>query len=650
MAAAVQFAHLFTPLRIGSFTVRNRILSTAHLTSYAENGLPTDRHLRYWAAKAKGGIGLIVTEGSPVHPSSPNVLHFIDLWRDECVEPFRRIADAVHAHGARLVAQLNHQGGFAYSGGWAPSVTRNGSGELSHAMTAAEIREVIRSFAAAAQRMQAAGLDGVEIHGAHGYLIEQFTSPLWNLRDDEYGGDDERRLRFAREVIGAVRQAVGKQFTVGLRIAGDHFQDGGLTQEDMQRVAGSLAALNELDYLSVTFNVALGYMTSPTLPMYVPAGQFVYLAAGVRQVTDLAVFCVGRISDPVMAEEILARGHADMVGMPRANIADPELANKARTGRLDEIRHCIGVNEGCIGRAVLGLPITCALNPTVGHEAETDISPAPITKRVMVVGGGIAGMEVARLAALRGHRVTLYEQQAELGGQLLIAAKAPGRAEMLEPIRYYKRQFQLLGVEVRLGTAVDEGLVRHAAPDAVVVATGGLPAAPPIEGLVNGTAPGVHVVLARHVLAGSATVDGDHVIVFTPDQGIEGLSTADFLAERGKQVEVMVPYPTVGGAMDMMTQAMLIDRLLQRRVRISVMTGIGAIRDGTIFAFHPPHGAEWPVAAVDALVLAGGTRSDDALWRRLQGQVKELHTVGDCLAPARLVAATQSALRVGLEL
>ena len=259
-------------------------------------------------------------------------------------------------------------------------------------------------------------------------------------------------------------------------------------------------------------------------------------------------------------------------------------------------------------------------------------------------------MEVARLAALRGHRVTLYEHSAQLGGQLLIAAKAPGRSEMLEPIRYYTRQFQLLGVQVQLGTEVDDAFVQRAAPDAVIVATGGVPAVPPIEGLVNGTAPGVHVRLARHVLAGSATVVGDRVIVFTPDQGIEGLSTADFLAERGKQVEVMVPYPTVGGAVDMMTQSVLIDRLLQRHVRLRVMTGVSAIRDGTMFAFHPPHGAEWPVEGVDTLVLAGGTRSDDALWRRLQGQVKELYAVGDCLAPARLVAATQSALRVGLEL
>lgn len=648
MASEGHFEHLFTPLRIGSFTVRNRILSTAHLPSYAQNGLPTDRHLHYWASKAKGGIGLIVTEGSFVHPSSPNVLNFIDLWRDECVEPFRRIADAVHAHGARMVAQLNHQGGYAYCGGWAPSVMPNGSGELSHEMTRAEIHEVIQAYAAAAQRMQAAGLDGVEIHGAHGYLIEQFMSPLWNVRDDEYGGNEAGRLRFAREVISAVRATVGRQFTVGLRIAGDHFQDGGLNQEDMQRIAGTLAASNELDYLSVSFNVALGYMASPTLPMYVPAGQFVYLAAGVRQVTDLPVFCVGRITDPVMAEEILARGHADMIGMPRANIADPEFANKARTGRLDEIRHCIGVNEGCIGRAVMGLPITCALNPTVGQEAESEIRPAPIAKRVMVIGGGIAGMEVARVAALRGHRVTLYDQDSQLGGQLLIAAKAPGRGEMLEPIRYYTRQFQLLGVQVRLGTVVDEAVVQDAAPDAVIVATGGLPAVPPIEGLVNGTAPGVPVVLARQVLAGTATVVGERVLVFTPDPGIEGLSTADFLAERGKQVEVMIPYPTVGGAVDMMTQSVLIDRLLQKHVRLSVMTGVSAIRDGTIFAFHPPHGAEWPVEAVDTLVLAGGTRSNDTLWRRLQGKVKELHAVGDCLAPARLVAATQSALRVGL--
>jgi NADPH-dependent 2,4-dienoyl-CoA reductase/sulfur reductase-like enzyme len=327
----------------------------------------------------------------------------------------------------------------------------------------------------------------------------------------------------------------------------------------------------------------------------------------------LPVFCVGRITDPLMAEEILARNEADMVSMPRANIAAQEFANKAREGRLDEIRHCIGVNEGCIGRASIGLPLTCALNPSVGQEAESAITAAAVRKRVLVIGGEIAGMEAARVAAIRGHRVTLYEQQVQLGGQLLIAAKAPGRDEMAEPVRYYTRQFKLLGVRVCLGTTVDDALVRAESPDAVIVATGALPAFPCIDGLEEGKAEGVHTVLARDVLAGSATAVGDTVIVLATDQGMDGLSTVDFLAERGKQVEVHTPYPTVGAAVEMMTQAVIIGRLLRKHVKRTVMTAINAIRDGVVFAFTPPHGPEWPLERVDTLVLAAASRSNDTL-------------------------------------
>ncbi|KPK21176.1 MAG: hypothetical protein AMJ76_03365 [Dehalococcoidia bacterium SM23_28_1] len=387
----VQFKHLFTPLKIGAFTVRNRIVSTAHLTAFAEGGLPSERHLNYWASKAKGGIGLINTEDQAVPPTAATDPFVIHTYKDACIEPFRRIVSAVHEHGAKLVAQLWHPGSIFYGARegslplWSCSaVPGSFHAETAHAMEVEEVKEIIQAFGDSARRMREAGLDGVELMGTHGFLIEQFMSPRTNERGDEYGGDEEKRLRFILEVIDAVRAAVGSDFTLGLRTSGDQFQGGGLGLQDMKRIMPKLTAAGKLDYVSVT--VGAGGAIIP--PMYMPAAPFVYLAAGIKEVGDVPVFCVGRITDPVVAEDILAKNQADMVAMTRANL-------------------------------------TCALNPSAGREKEMEITPASVKKTVMVIGAGIAGMEAARVAALRGHSVSLYEKDEQLGGQLQIAAKAP---------------------------------------------------------------------------------------------------------------------------------------------------------------------------------------------------------------------------------
>jgi len=657
--AAAQFKHLFTPLRVGSFTVRNRIVSTAHGTSFALGGLPSPRHLDYWTSKAKGGIGLIITGSLPVHPSAGRSPVSIQLWRDEIIEPFRRIVDAIHEHGARIVAQINHAGRASYGFPnleplWAASSTPSRMHmETPHEMTIGEIQEVVQAFASAARRIREAGLDGVEIHCGQDYLIDLFMSPLFNKRNDEYGGNEDNRLRFAREVIDSVRAAVGPDFTVGIRANGDEFEEGGLNQEDMQRIVGKLTASGKLDYVNVNWglggNTSFGMAGPVVPPMYVPPGQFVYLAAGIKQVIDLPVICAGRVNNPILAEQILERNEADLIGMCRANICDPELPNKAREGRLDEIRYCIACNEGCLNHGGSGL--TCAINPSVGRETWAEITPAPIKKRVMVIGGGIAGMEAARVAAARGHQVSLYEKEPQLGGQLQIAAKAPGRADMAEPVRFFTKQFELLGVQVHLGTAVDEDLVRREAPDAVIVATGGLPALPSIEGIENGKAAGVNVVLAWDVLAGAAEVIGDKVAVFAIDQGMEGLTTADFLADRGKQVEVLIPYLNVGSRLEwLVTRWMITDRLTRKNVKLSIMTAVKAIRDGVIIAFSPPNGPERPLEGVQTLVIAAGSRPNDALWKALQGQVKEIFSAGESVSPRRLLGSSLDGLRVGLQI
>jgi mycofactocin system FadH/OYE family oxidoreductase 2 len=638
----VQFKHLFTPLKIGTFEVRNRIVSTAHFTGYGDRGLPSERHMHYWGSKAKGGIGLIVTEVQPVHPSAGQSPTMILTWRDDVIEPFKRVADYVHQYGARIVAQLWHPGrqggGAAGFPSWAPSPIPYGPRQtVPHEMTMEEVQEVIAAYGPAARRMREAGADGVEIHAAHGYLPQQFLSPLTNKRSDGYGGTEENRVRFLMEIIDAVRDAVGNDYTVGIRVSGDEYQQGGLSLQDMQRIVGTLNVGNKLDYINVSFS------GGPIIaPMYVPSGQFVYLAAGIKQVTDVPVFCIGRINDPVLAENILAQNQADMVGMTRANICDPELPNKAREGRLNEIRRCVAISEGCWGHVSTQQPITCVFNPTVGREKETQITPALVKKKVMVIGGGIAGMEAARVAAARGHHVSLYEKQPYLGGQLQIAAKAPGRQDMTEPVRYYEYQFKLLGVDVHLGEDVDPEMVQSANPEAVILATGGRPRSLPIRG-----ASGPNVMQARDVLMGLCE-PGDNVLLFAADQGMEGLTTADFLAARGKQVQVLIPQATLGGSIDPLTTMMLNRRLEGAGVKIQLETRLEAIDGSTVTVVRSPGDLE-QIEDVDTVVIALGSEANDELYKQIRKQVNEVLLVGECFLPRKLEHHTLDGLLAGLK-
>jgi mycofactocin system FadH/OYE family oxidoreductase 2 len=638
-----QFKHLFTPLKIGTFTVKNRIVSTGHLSNFAVQGLPSERHYNYWVTKARGGVGLIVTEDQSVHPSGGSEPFVIQASRDECIEPFRRITATVHEHGAKMVAQLFHPGSNFFPSReeglplWsAGPISANFHIESTHEIDREEIQEVIDSFASGAVRMKEAGLDGVELMGAHGFLMEQFLSPRTNRRTDEYGGDEENRMRFVRELLAGVRQAVGRDFTVGMRISGDQFQRGGLTLDDMKRVCAALSDTGDVDYLSVS--IGMGGAIIP--PMYVASGAFVYLAAGIREEVDIPVFCAGRIVDPIKAEDILAKNQADMVAMTRACLCDPELPNKAQEGRLEEIRYCIGCNEGCWGRSAQKLPITCAINPSAGREEEMKITPAAAKKTVMVIGGGLAGMEAARVAAMRGHVVALYERGSELGGQLQIAARAPGRQDMAEPVRYYRKQFELLGVDVHLGTEVTPEMVEQAAADAVIVATGGVAARGSFPGSDNS-----NVVLARDVLSGKAEV-GRKVVVYSMDRSTEGFTTADFLLEGGHEVELLIPHPIAPLAAEQITFGFIMTRIARAGGKITMGLDIASF-DGSGLTLGGVFGGNIQAReGVDTLVVSRGSKANDALYKALKGRVKELYVVGQALAPRKMLESTLDGLRV----
>ena len=632
-----EFKHLFSPLKIGSFTVRNRIVSTPHHPLFTDpDGLPGSREIAYWVAKAKGGIGLVESHVHGIHPSiGPGGDTFAN---PDAVRKFRNAAEAIHEYGAKFVCQLWHpgtQGSALFSAPWGPSlVSQPNSWAVPHEMTTAEVRDVIAGFARGASVLREAGVDGAEIHGAHGYLITQFLSPLSNLRDDEYGGDFERRLNFPLQIIEAIRAEVGSDWTVGMRISGDEMTQDGYTSDDFTRIVPYLTAGGQLDYLSVSVG---NYRSKDTIiaPMYYPGGAFVYLSAMAKEILDIPVFCIGRINDPVMAEQILENRQADMVGMTRANICDPELSNKAREGRLDEIRHCLGCNEGCWGHVEKSQPITCAFNPVIGREetwGETRRSTNP--RRLVVVGGGPAGCEAARVAAGAGHKVTLFERSDSLGGQMNIAAKGPGRTDFAEVGRYFSVELRRLGVDVRLNTTASADDVLALSPDDIFVATGGRPRVPDhIEGVDR-----PNVVQAWDVFNGVAEC-GQRVVVLDDEYHIQGLNVAELLAAQGKDVEVVTREFEAGSQLEPNTRMATLRRVDELGVRLTPTTWAREIGPDYIVLYHF-YSLREEARPVDTVVLACNVSPENSLGQQLSEKHPRVTVIGDASGPSKLEMAT----------
>ncbi|MEE8353238.1 MAG: FAD-dependent oxidoreductase [Dehalococcoidales bacterium] len=633
-----QFPNLFSPLKVGPVTIPNRIVVPGHYPAMRDpDTLPGERNVGYWESKAKGGVGLICTGVWGVHRAT----QMVPSRMPNAEEKLKKAADTIKQHGTRFFVQLWHGGAAAASEltgnqPWSASaVPRTPGGPIPHAMTRDEIKEVIEAFAWTAAAVKKAGVDGVELHGAHGYLFNQFMSPAINHRDDEYGGDLEGRMRFTLEVIDAVRAAVGSDFVVGIRFNGDEFRPDGYTIEDMKVMAPMMANTGKLDYL----NVSTGSLLT-IAPMYFPLGHSVYLAAQIKEVVDLPVCCIGRINDPVQAEQILVERHADLVAMNRATICDPELPNKARDGRLEEIRKCMACSEGCwqnVSQNRHPRGITCAYNPTVGKETIPgwlDLIPAATPKRVMVIGGGPGGLETARVAAARGHQVSLWEKSDDLGGQTLLAAVAPGRGDIGELARYYRYQMKLNNVDVHLSAEVTEETVLAENPDVVVVATGSLQR---IADEIPG-ADQANVVYVGDILSGKVEA-GENVVVVDYQQHIQGLSTADFLAEAGKKVQVVTPNAYAGPSVENITRSAVMQRLYAAGVSFSPNTRVNQISGNKVTVANTLGGEERVIDGVDTVVLATGGVENNALFYALKGKVKELHAVGDCKGVRKILWA-----------
>lgn len=527
----MEFTRLFDPIRINRLEIDNRFVMPAMVTNFGnEDNTVSDRLIAYHVARAKGGFGLIIVENAAVHPWGRAFSAVLGLWDDRFIGDCRRLTAAVHAAGGKIFAQIYHAGAQTTEKAIgvqpvAPTAFLHPiNGTLPRELDKNEIVEIIEAFGQATLRAKQAGFDGVEIHGSHGYLISQFMSPYTNKRTDEFGGDLRGRLRFPIEILQQVRRLVGDDYPVIIRMAGDERISDGRGIEESKIAVRLLDEAGYDAFHITTATTATQYYIAP--PYYAGSAINVQYAEQIKRVTAKPVITTGRISDPLMAEEILLEGRADMIGMGRAAIADPELPRKVAQGKLDDVQHCVGCLQGCIGRLYWDVPINCLANSAVGNESQ-ELIDASEKKKVLVVGGGIAGLETARIAALRGHAVELHEKTGKLGGQLLIAGMPPHKQSILQLVKTKIRQAQQAGVDIHLHSAVDEASVAQIRPDVVVVATGGSPLWPSIPGI-----DGSSVVGAWDVLLGRMRL-GNKILVI--GGGSVGCETADFLASRGKQ-------------------------------------------------------------------------------------------------------------------
>lgn len=644
---------LFSPLTVGGLTLKNRIFSTGHAEAMAEDGKPGPRLTAYHEAKARGGAALTIVGGSTsVHPTSPASAWNMIANHDDAVIPgYRSLAEAVHRHDCRVMSQLTHMGRRSQSDveGWhallAPSqIPEKLHREVPHEIEPEQIAMLVRAFGDAARRCREGGLDGVELSFAHNHLVDQFWSPLFNRRTDDYGGSLENRMRFGFEVLAEIRRQVGRDWVVGARISGDEMTTGGLGAADMAEIARRLAASGLVDFLSViggaAHTVALQALAIPNMAS--PHGVFVPLAAAIKTaVPTMPIFHAGRIVDPAHADRVLADGVIDMVGMTRALIADPELPRKALDGRLDDVRLCVGANEGCIDRIYQGKPVTCVQNPGTGRELElAEPGPTATPRRVVVVGAGPAGLEAARVAALRGHRVVLLEREAEMGGQVLIAARAPARAELGGIVRFLARQVDKLVMDCRLRVEANEATVLAHSPEVVIVATGSAPYRPDLPGL-----DGKHVVTDRDVLLDRVEV-GERVLIVDDVHTQQGLSTAERLLDRGRRVEVISRLFYAGQDVGITSIAPLYGRLFAKEVTLTPHTELVAVEGSAVVVANVYTRAERRIEGVDTVVLSMGSRSTDALYRALKGKVPAVHAIGDCVAPRGIHQALLEGARV----
>ena len=654
-----EFPLLFTPYRLGKHTLQSRIVVTGHAANfYDERKLPTEDYAYYLRERARGGAGMVTLGSCAVHPTSTGYFLNVD---DSIIPRYRLIADLVHESPVPVIAQLTHGGRRAgeaqrelLDGDWltvAPSAVPTTAFSyfqtMPHEMSIAEVEEIVAAFGSAARRVREGGLDGVEVIVGYGALISQFLHDQSNRRTDRYGGATlEDRMTFLYEVLGAARDALGPELILGVRIS-DDLVGYSIDYEDLKTIAPRLEATGLLDYINVWVSAFPDEAATRSHwpPYYYAPGEFAWRPAGIKELVDLPVIGIGRINTPALAEQMLREGKMDLVGMVRELIADPHFPNKARAGRTDDIRMCVACNQSCAGRQAMHLPITCIYNPVTGHEKRwADPGLAEVSKRVVVIGGGPAGMEVARVAAERGHSVVLFERSDRLGGQVKLAMRTPNRESFEEIILFFEKQLDKLGVDVRLGADADVASVLAENPDVAIVATGSTPYVPEIPG-----ASGANVTTVGDVLSGADV--GDHVVIIDTQGTPPGCTVAELLADQGKRVEVVTGFKWVGTEITPAVWHHLYERLIQKGVTMSPLTGVSRIGEDSLDVYHVVDPSTTrTIESVDTIVMAAGGQADATLYHLLEGKVAEVCAVGDCAQPRDIEMATYQAHKQALAL
>ncbi|MBI2832748.1 MAG: FAD-dependent oxidoreductase [Chloroflexi bacterium] len=637
----MQLKRLFEPINIGAIRSKNRLVMSPMGTNFSDKlGMVTPGQLAYYAERAKGGVGMITTEVTAVSRDGKTVTYQLGAYSDDCIPGLTKLARTINEHNCRSILQLHHAGRRATPAKndgvipRAPSpIPCVGTSDVPKELTAAEIEALVEDFADAALRSRKAGFDGVELHGAHGYLISQFLSPLSNKRTDKYSGSLENRTRFAIEIVKLIKDKAGSDYPVLFKISGDEFLPGGLTQADTRLIAMMLqdAGINAITSSAGHYGAAPDDVGMTYLGAWVPQGCLVHLAQSLKKAVSIPVGAVGRINNPFLAESILNENKADLIYMGRALLADPELPAKSMRGNFEDIRPCIACGM-CNKTNQEPGKMRCAVNATLGREETFQIVPSKNPRKVLVVGGGAAGMEASRIAALRGHKVSLYEKNGQLGGQLLLASIPPHKNEIPNLVNYLSTQIRKLGIDITVGKEVTAETVKQLKPDAVILAAGSVPFIPGIPGI-----DGDNVVLAEDVLNGKAQIKGTSVVIV--GGGIVGCETGEFLAVKGKKVTIIEMLPEIAGGMHGASKVALAKRLRESGVTISTNAKVKRI---TRQAVVLENGRE---LTADSVVRAAGRKPDRTLAEPLQ-EVTEVVIVGDCQNQGMIIDAIREGSEV----
>lgn len=648
------FDTLFSTFDIGSVRLTNRIVSTGHDTTLPTDGTVNDALIAYHEARAEGGVGLIVCQVTGVHETARYTNHVLMATDDSCIAGFQRLAQAVHKHGAKLIVQLFHPGREMTESldgsapvAYAPSVSPSERYHvIPRAMSLTMIEDVIAGYGAAAERLERAGVDGVEIVASHGYLPAQFLTKTVNRRTDSYGGSFENRLRFLKEAINAAKATTSDEFVVGMRLSGDEKYDEGSDEELSLKVIRALEI--DLDYVSVVAGTSatLGGAVHIVPPMYEKSGYLASFGARVKASTDLPVIVTGRINQPQDAEAIIAANQADLCGMTRALICDPKMPEKARKGLPGDIRACIGCNQACIGHFHNGHPISCIQHPETGRELfYNELKPTDNPMQIMVIGGGPAGMKAAAVAAARGHKVTLHEADSQLGGQARLAQLLPHRAEFGGIITNLSREMELAGVTVKTNSHVTPEAIAAQNPDAIVIATGGTPRWPAVFEHDDSA----HVVDATAILKNEVNV-GASVVVADWACNWVGSGVAEHLAQQGCRVRLAVNGLTAGEALQSYVRDSNAARLHALGVEVIPYARLYGQDESTVYLQHTVSGDPIILEDVQTLVLAQGSVPNDDLAEQLAGFDGPVLQIGDCQMPRTCEEAVLEGLIAGNKL